>query len=135
MADTAFITGAAALFGAVIGATITLVVAKRNLKKEISLKMAEYRLQWINNLGKEFANFSAGAATSLIFSKNGLDPEIFKSVTTARINILMLMNIKDKDYNKLQIAMEDLATYSGSFLNKEINQEIIVAFYAKIVYL
>lgn len=121
--QTALIAALAVLVGAIIGFLGNYVVLKRNLKKEISLKMAEYRLQWINNLGDEFSKFSSASLRYMMhYADETGDSALvaFQEQHRCKMKILLLMNNKDKDYSNLSDAMAKIIRASaGVYEGKE----------------
>ncbi len=109
--STTLIAAAAALTGAAIGFASNYWVAKRNLKKEISLKVAEYRISWIKDLGDQISIFLA-CAVRVGFRMEGYEEKDLNSVRQEMIRsatrIELLMNHQDEDYPGLKELMKKI---------------------------
>ena len=109
--STTLIAATAGLIGATIGFATNYWVARRNLKKEISLKIAEYRISWINNLGDQISIFLASAIRVGFRLEgheekdlNGIRQEMIRSAT----RVELLMNHQDEDYPALKELMKKI---------------------------
>lgn len=101
------ITSAAALAGAflaLIAAIIAGAVALRNgyltVRTTAQIKHADFRQNWINALRDEMTNFQSLAVAKQPWSEE-TDAALVKSST----KVLLLMNPKDRDYQKLLNAL------------------------------
>ena len=112
--DTAWIAALTGIVGIGLGFWGNNFLATRNLKKEISLKVAEYRLQWINNLGDQFAGFLAHALRLIDMESVGANrlqdhaANVYQEVVRSRARIMLLMNRQDENYKDLLAVMQQL---------------------------
>jgi len=113
--QTAMIAAISAIIGVFLGFVGNYVIARRNLKKEISLKVAEYRIQWINNLNDEFSAFSSACNVHLTLDAKML-AELYKAFGEQHRSIAkikLLMNRSDEDYDELVGIMGQMIVSSG----------------------
>ncbi|WP_456013765.1 hypothetical protein [Methylorubrum populi] len=117
------------LLGAAIGFFGNNFLATRNLRKEISVKVAEYRLQWINELGEQFADFAACTASHMFASSGEKHEELFKEAQRAKSRIITLMNIEDDLFPPLDEAMTNLSFYAGGHIGASPDAEDVRKYY------
>ncbi|WP_146208662.1 hypothetical protein [Azospirillum sp. TSO22-1] len=87
---------------------INRISKESDLKKEISLKMAQFRLEWINNLGDQFAIFHSCAIRlgfKPVESGNGEASDVHQQMFQAATRIELLMNHQDPAFADLKRAM------------------------------
>ena len=87
----------------------------RTLKKEVSLKVAEYRLAWINEMNTEIATFAAASLRTRRI-KQREDPqhisEALEGMYKAGFKIRLLMNRRDANYDELSRLLTTMASLS-----------------------
>ena len=115
---TAVIVAIAALAGTLIGLAGTFAVARRNLKKEVSLKMAEFRIKWIDKLGDELSDFIEKITLILIETDKDKVLQLVAQVNRTSTRIALTMNTKDENYEELNKCMNELMKFASEHAGK-----------------
>lgn len=92
----------ASIFGALLGVSITYLTMQRNMRKDVSLKLAEHRINWMNSLRDSFCTFHSCAGRLIYFPQDTSN----KATTYERYldfgtRVQMSMNLRDPQYPDL----------------------------------
>lgn len=96
--------------GAATAALLTILATvfslRRNLRKEVAMRLTDHRIRWMEDLGHEVANY-LGAVARLAM-RGAAAPEAVQEYARSATRVQILLNHQDEEYAEVMALMAEI---------------------------